>query len=504
MSERRASSPRCRSGDGTDLNVCRTYDEYILAGAQAFFQGLYPPLNSTFHSNTTVLNSYDLLASNQSTTAPLGGYQYVQLYSASPLDPNAIFLDGSINCPNWENSAAAYFSTPQYQAELDASNAFYARFANSIFGGELPNNTINYRNAWFLYDYLSYGYVHNSTVRNAISLADLNQAQYLADTWEYALYGNVSATNQGPNNRLQAISGRTVAAEILGSFYNNIQSTGSTAKLSTLFTTFEPMMSLAAIFGLPNISANFTGLPDLGSSMVFELFTTTPQSSPQNFPATQDLQVRFLFRNGTRSNDNLNGYPIFGRGNANMVMSLGDFASAMENIAIDSVADWCTLCASPSVFCPGYTSNSGTGSSPNGITASRLPPAQRPAIAGIIGAIIGMVILLALLGTILAIAMFCFGLRFYRNKTKRRSELGGFKGAEKLASDVDLTVPKAAVGASVVGERVVGQERVGSWELGNASKAKDLEAEGTTLGRPSFEADGASLRGEAVRVEERV
>ena len=65
-------------------------------------------------------------------------------------------------------------------------------------------------------------------------------------------------------------------------------------------------------------------------------------------------------------------------------------------------------------------------------------------------------------------------------------------------------MPKAAVGASVVGERAVGQERVGSWELGNASKAKDLEAEGTTLGRPSFEADGASLRGEAVRVEERV
>ena len=188
-----------------------------------------------------------------------------------------------------------------------------------------------------------------------------------------------------------------------------------------------------------------------------------------------------------------------------MAMSLDEFSNAIEGVAIDSVAEWCTLCASPSVFCPGYTSNSGNGGSVTG-NPNRVPAVQRPAIAGIVGAVIGIVITLALLGTLLALAMLCCGVRVYRNKTKRRSELGGFKGAEKLASDVDLTVPKdgPVVGASVVGGRSAGQERVGSWELRDAAKAKDLEVGGRGDGRPSFEADGLSLKGDAVKADERV
>ena len=83
------------------------------------------------------------------------------------------------------------------------------------------------------------------------------------------------------------------------------------------------------------------------------------------------------------------------------------------------------------------------------------------------------------------------GLRVYRIKRKGKSDLGGFKGGEKLASDADLTIPKARAGASVTS---VAHERVGSWELGSQAKAKEAQVQnlGSSVHparRPSFEDD---------------
>lgn len=73
-------------------------------------------------------------------------------------------------------------------------------------------------------------------------------------------------------------------------------------------------------------------------------------------------------------------------------------------------------------------------------------------VAGIIGAVI-MGAIIALIG----LGLFVIGgFRFSRSDPKeRKSSLGGFKGAEKMASDTDVRVGKG--GAQ--------QERVGSWEL---------------------------------------
>jgi len=260
------------------------------------------------------------------------------------------------------------------------------------------------------------------------------------------------------------------------------------------------MVSLASLIGLPDMYEQFFGLPDLGSSMVFELFTTANVSS-DNYPSVSELQVRFLFRNGTNSTMNLDEYPIFGNPETVMAMSLDAFSTSIEGIMTATIGEWCDVCQSDSVFCPAYT-NSTNSTSP---TTSTTPtsPASRPVIAGIIGAIIAFIIA----GIILALAMLLFGVRFHRRPNpKRRSHLGGFKGAEKMASDPDLTVLKGGAGATIVREgHSPGHERVGSWELGEGSKGKEFGVlpSAAEAPRPSFEADEEMHR-EPVKMDERV
>lgn len=94
------------------------------------------------------------------------------------------------------------------------------------------------------------------------------------------------------------------------------------------------------------------------------------------------------------------------------------------------------------------------------------------------------------------------GCRVQRVKRGKRSELGGFKGAEKLASDRDLTIPKSANGAAVVvqetdqpmspSEPRGGHERVGSWELREQQLQKETQQPRSAAGlqrRPSYEDD---------------
>ena len=447
----------------------------------------------------------------------LGGYQYPNIYATSSLDPYSIWLAGQTNCNGFLVSGSNYFDTPEYLSIAAATQDFYQSIATSVFGGELSNTDINCNNittfcimsalltkpldhnAYYIFDYVNYGYLYNQTIHDRITEDELAQLRTLADQWEFAINGNLSASGYYKGDRIRSIAGQTLAAEILGLFLNSIETGGAASKLNLLFTTFDPMISLASLIGLPDMYENFFGLPELGSSMVFEMFTDANVSS-NNYPSVAELQVRFLFRNGTNSTENLDGYPIFGNPETVMAMSLDDFTAAIEGIMTATVGEWCDVCQSDAVFCAAYT-NTTNSSSPS--TSAPLSPAARPAVAGVIGAIIALIIA----GLLLALAMLLFGVRFHRRPNpKRRSHLGGFKGAEKMASDPDLTVLKGAAGATVVrAGQTPGHERVGSWELGEGSKSKDFgvlpsAAEGR---RPSFEAD-EEMHGEPVKVDERV
>jgi hypothetical protein len=276
-----------------------------------------------------------------------------------------------------------------------------------------------------------------------------------------------------------------------------------------MFGSFEPMLSFFALSGLSSgpSSFSFQSLPEPGSVMILELFSYSRdgENAAQNlstpFPNTSDLWVRFLFRNGTSDDEGITAYPLFGRGLSETDMPWNDFAKGIADFAITDVADWCTVCDAVTLFCQAIESNI----SNNGTTISYPYVASRnynrlaPAVAGVIGAAVTLALFI-----IVALALVFFGFRIDRREKQnpaakrgdlgvlKRSGSGGFKGAEKLASDTDLTL-KGGAGATIIRH-----ERVGSWELNNSptsptthsSLDKEIESSRTDYERRSEDGIG--------------
>ena len=163
-------------------------------------------------------------------------------------------------------------------------------------------------------------------------------------------------------------------------------------------------------------------------------------------------------------------------------MSWSDFVEGMGSFSLDDVNQWCADCDSINLFCAAI--NTDVSNSTDSSSASTGKKGMSPAIGGVIGATVTLAVLL--LGAL--IAGLC-GFRLRHQGRKAGSEAGGvgvlkrsasgsgggFKGAEKLASDTDLTL-KSGAGASVVRH-----ERVGSWELNDQKNGvggmdKDVES----------------------------
>jgi len=371
---------------------------------------------------------------------------------------------------------------------------------------------VDYYNAYVLWEYANYQYVHNQTVYDQLDPADLAELRMLASQEEFARNGDLSVSGLTQGDRILAISGQTFAARVLSLLGQNIGSQGSAEKLNVLFSDYEVFLAFFSLSGLPQVSNQFTQIPEPGSIMVFELFSNTENGTA--YPDTSDMWVRFLFRNGTDPDTPLLSYPLFGRGIDAADMDWNDFEAGIDTISLSDLGTWCETCGSLAMFCPDFEanqtnstanssgSNSTSAASSTGSTGST---GISPAIAGVLGA----VATIAVFVLFFSLAVLCGGLRFYRNGSKRQSSLGGFKGAEKLASDTDLRVAK--VGA---GEAVVRHERVGSWELGDAAKKDDDSKQDRSLDRvvstadySKYDDDGISVVnpfGESVKADERV
>lgn len=463
-------------------------DQFIIASAQAFMQGLYPPLRAS--SNATFINGQSQLANGSNVVGPFSGYQYAKLVTASSLDLDSIWLSGAENCPVYAESKSEYFASAFYDNLLEETRDFYRSLQPGLLNGVFSNSSVNYLNAYLIFDYLNYGSIHNISFEDNLSFEDFTRAKILADNWSWAMHGNTSASGRTPGDQIRAIAGRTVANRIVQSLYANINTAGTFGKMTFLFGGFEPMVSFAALSGLASEqNPQFFGIPEYGSSMVFELFSSE-EGEPESYPSPANLKVRFYFQNGTDDSSKLVAYPLFGNGPSGISMTLSDFVANMQEFMILSVGDWCETCSSYSIFCPAFNFvEGGNGNAPARGGARR---GLNPVVAGIVGAIAA----LAVLGLLVAVAVLFGGLRLYRQKTKKRSELNGFKGGEKLASDQDLTIPKGGAGASVDAAATTssrGHERVGSWELRDQKKAEEaqlptLKSSGMPR-RPSFEDD---------------
>lgn len=106
----------------TQLSVQAPVDTVLQNSAAGFLQGLYPPVGATLGTQK--------LANGTSVEAPLNGFQLIPVNAvksaaSSANSENSAWLQGSSGCNNAVISSNNYFSSSEYLATLDRTNAFY-------------------------------------------------------------------------------------------------------------------------------------------------------------------------------------------------------------------------------------------------------------------------------------------------------------------------------------------------------------------------------------------
>ncbi|RPB09120.1 phosphoglycerate mutase-like protein [Morchella conica CCBAS932] len=396
-----------------EFNSAQLYAEapdqnLLVTSGQAFLQGLYPPITGSSAAVTT-----ETLANGSVISLPLAGYQYTTIHTVSESDPSTIWLKGDDGCPDFTAKSEEFYLSEQYLHLQDTTKSFYESFSD-ILEGVFSSRQLSYHNAYAIYDYINVGSIHNATIADAVSSEQLFQLRTLADSHELGLNGNTSSTST-----VALISGRTLANKIITQLSTVVDSKGEDNKLSLLVGSYDTFLSFFALSGLSAAYENFTGLPDYASTLAFELLSYQDNAA---FPRkTEDLYVRFLFRNGT--NSDIKEYPLFG--NTDVVVSWNDFNEKMASIAVDSVSEWCTLCSSDESIC----SIDSDKSVDTADTTDTKSGGISKAVAGVIGALVA----LAVVGLVLAVAMIGCGLRFVSRKNNADAVVSG--GVQKSAVD---------------------------------------------------------------------
>lgn len=445
--------------------------------AQAFMQAFYPPYNLNSNVTAEYLDPTSVLANESYIDNPLNGYQYPLIQTFTALDPNSIFVSGADNCISWDIGEAAYYNSDAFSAMDTNTAGLYNEIGPAILSGVLPEAGWSFANAYTIYDYVSYEYNHNATVADLLSIPAytgiLPTLYDYASAREYNLTGDQSVSGLVEGDKILTIGGQTLAAKILTELYLNIATSGASSKLSLIVGDYGPMLSLFSLTDLPNVNPAFANIPSFGSAFAFELFSWD-NGSETGYPDSSELWVRFYYQNssadGTSEYPYLEAYSLFNRGPSEMDMSWSDFEILMAGIAMGDVGDWCSRCASVSIWCATYNETGSSGHSDE--------KEMTPEVAGVIGAGVTIGVLLLLLGA----AMLFGGLRFHRRPgvLERKSSLGGFKGSAKLESDADLNLPKngaPVAGAAIMASEEVkkGHERVGSWELKDSPTSPTMD-----------------------------
>jgi hypothetical protein len=242
--------------------------------------------------------------------------------------------------------------------------------------------------------------IHNSTIQSSDILTPSNvlQLQTLSDHHEFNLAYNAS-------DPVRAIEGSVLAAQVVQQLNATIAGNSST-QIGIQFGEYASFLSFFGQAQLPSVSVNFTGINNFASSMVFELVTNSTVSAT-SYPTTDDISVRFLFRNGSDASYPLEAYPLFGQ--SQIELPWNTFVSEMGNFSISSQADWCNVCGNTSTACSSTTSAPSSGSSSSASSTPASGGVSR-AVDGVIGAMVTLAVILA----IVALSMLIGGFRIVR------------------------------------------------------------------------------------------
>ncbi|KAI9825589.1 MAG: hypothetical protein M1819_000485 [Sarea resinae] len=388
----------------SQLTVSAPSDTVLMNSAQGFLQGLYPPVGSTLGTQT--------LRNGTTVEAPLNGYQLIpisQVQGGSGSE-NSAWLQGSTNCAKAEASSNEYFSTPDYLKMLNETQSFYTSLTPMI-NATFTADEINFKNAYTIFDLLYVASIHNQTIpaQNLLTNETLFQARTLADHHEYNLAFNSTAP-------IRAVGGATLAAQIVSQLNTTITGQGK-SKLGIQFGAYGSFQSFFGLANLTSTNPDFFGVPDYASSMIFELYTN---SSATPFPDASEINVRFLFHNGTTSNTSEPAvYPLFGQQETSLTWQ--DFAEGMGKFSIGTQQAWCSACGNTTGSCaPSSTSTSGSASA-TATSSTHHGSHLSNAVAGVIGAMVTLGVIFGLE----AIIMLLGGLRLVTKNRLRAPATAG-------------------------------------------------------------------------------
>ncbi|CAI7580445.1 unnamed protein product [Penicillium pancosmium] len=457
--------------DSQDVSILTTTDQYVIASAQAFMQGLYPPLNQSD------VQASDSTPNGTFYSYPLGGYQYPKIVSLGSSDPQSIMVAGQAQCPMHQAAVSEYQDSSEAQDITQESAAFYTKLWKEVLMGEMDESQATYSNAVDIADFLDYEILHNTQALEVLGDYDLRRSRWLADQYTYAT--NKQDDQHSAIGLMNPVAGQGLAASILNAFSINVGTSGLQQKVTLLFGSDEPAVALASLLGLAKEQQpNFYSRLVRGGSLVFELYSFEADEIYPSYPGADNLFVRFYLHNGTDSSE-FASYPLFGNGPSQEYVPYSEFQSEIETFAMQSTKEWCTQCNADSIFCTGLMGDS---------SSSKQKKQMSPAVAGVIGAFVTLGV-----GLLFGMIIFFCGIR---KRGGHKPSIGGFKGNDKNASDADLNFRKPIWGStskpnvgtdddpSAAGIVVQGHERLGSWEMGQRRKEIEDIASPTHDGAP--------------------
>lgn len=246
-----------------------------------------------------------------------------------------------------------------------------------------------------VFDLINVARVHNATFpSDKLSDADFQRLFNLASVHEWNLAYNASEP-------IRAVAGSIIAGQVVDALGAIVDAKPTAPVFNAQFAAYGTFMSFFGLADLPQVSSDFYGVCNYASSMAFELFTTAKDASADN------INVRFLFANGTADADLLKPFPLFGQ--KETTLSWNDFKNGMNKFAIAGNKEWCGACGNNQGMCASNaTTNGDTATAAAGDDNGISKP-----VAGVIGACVTIAAVVIVLGAVVGLG----GMRMVKKST---------------------------------------------------------------------------------------
>ncbi|KAM7189533.1 putative histidine acid phosphatase protein [Rhypophila sp. PSN 637] len=366
----------------SQLSVLSPKDDILQNSAQAFLQGLYPPVGKAALSEQP--------STGDVVNGLLDGYQYVPInivgmsITGVQGEDNMRLQSGSA-CPNAIESTERYLQSSEYLQHLKDTMNFYQGLL-PVYDKTFPTEKASFEHAYGIYDL-----VHVST---ALNDTKISHTELLTAEVQHQLYTLASAHEWGlafnSSEPVRSMAGSILAGQIVQGLNATLHAPLNKNSTNLLTIQFGAYASFMSFFGLSQATAaseDFYGIVDYDSSFVIELVTDAEVDSLSSSTDTinaDDAYIRFLFANGTASETNQpKPFPLFGQ--QEIRLKWNTFIEEMGKFSITDTAEWCVACGATEGVC------SGMGSS-DVSTAKADSGGMSNVVAGVIGAVVSLAV----------------------------------------------------------------------------------------------------------------